>query len=92
MPGFLLGIFFKGGGAKSIVTQISIVILLFSDQISGGGKSFSGGRLPQGGASLSPLWEKASRLSHFADVVPSLNIGQIAMLESNKILRMGITR
>ena len=39
--GFLLGIFFRG--AKSIVMQISIVILLFSDQISGRGKSFQGG-------------------------------------------------
>ena len=40
VSGFLLGIFFKGGGAKSIVVQISFVMLLFSDQISGRGKSF----------------------------------------------------
>ena len=46
--GFLLGIFFRG--AKSIVMQISSVMLLFSDQISGRGKSFQGGKLPQGGA------------------------------------------
>ena len=38
--GFLLGIFSRG--AKSIVMQISFVILLFSDQISGRGKSFQG--------------------------------------------------
>ena len=46
--GFLLGIF--SGGAKSNVMQISIVMLLFSvsDQISGRGKSFQGGKLPQG--------------------------------------------
>ena len=36
--GFLLGIFFRG--AKSIVMQISFVMLLFSDQISGRGKRF----------------------------------------------------
>ena len=38
----------SGGGAKSIVTQLSFVMLiflLFSDQISGG-------KLPQGGAPL----------------------------------------
>ena len=50
--GFLLGIFFRG--AKSIVMQISIVILLFSDQILGRGKSFQGGKLPQGGTPLRP--------------------------------------
>ena len=36
--------FFSGGGAKSIVMQICFVMLLFSDQISGRGKSFQGGR------------------------------------------------
>ena len=51
--GFLLGIF----SAESIVVQISIVMLLFSDQISGRGKSFQGGKLPQWGA---PLWKKSS--------------------------------
>ena len=45
--GFLLGIFFRGG--KFIVMQISFVVLLFSDQISGRGKRFQGGKLPQGG-------------------------------------------
>ena len=40
-PGFLLGIFSRG--AKSIVMQISFVMLLFSDQISGRGKTFQGG-------------------------------------------------
>ena len=39
--GFLLGFF--SGGAKSIVVQISFVMLLFLDQISGRGKSFQGG-------------------------------------------------
>ena len=56
--GFLLDIF--SGGAKSIVMQISIVILLFSDQISGRGKSFQGSKLPQGGTPCTPLWKKAS--------------------------------
>ena len=36
-------------GAKSIVMQISIVILLFSDQISGRGESFQGGQTASGG-------------------------------------------
>ena len=39
--------FFQGGG-KSIVMQISFVMLLFLDQVSGRGKSF------QGGAPLNP--------------------------------------
>ena len=39
--------------------QISIVMLLFSDQISGRGKSFQGGKLPQG-RPPAPLWKKAS--------------------------------
>ena len=46
-------------GAKSIVMQISFVMLiflLFSDQISGEQKSRGGGKLPQG---ASPLWKKA---------------------------------
>ena len=34
------------GAAKSIVMQISFVMLLFSDQLSGRGKSFQGGKLP----------------------------------------------
>ena len=46
-------------GAKSIVVQISFVMLLFSDQILGRGKSFQGGKLSQG-APLAPLWKKAS--------------------------------
>ena len=51
------GNFFQG--SKSIVMQISIVILLFSDQISWRGKSFQGlaNCLRGGGA---PPWEKAS--------------------------------
>ena len=50
--GFLLGIFFRG---ESIVMQISIVILLFSDQISGRGKSFQGEQTASGGAPLPAL-------------------------------------
>ena len=38
--------------------QISIVILLFLDQISGRGKSFEGDKLCQGGRPC-PLWKKA---------------------------------
>ena len=53
---FLPGIF-SGGGAKSIVMQMSFVKLLFSDQISGRGKSFQGGKLPQGGAPCPPVEE-----------------------------------
>ena len=45
--GFLLGIF--SGGAKSIVMQISFVMLLFSNQISGRSKSFQGGQTASGG-------------------------------------------
>ena len=41
---FSSGNFFR---AKSIDMKISIVMLLFSDQISGRGKSFQGGKLPQ---------------------------------------------
>ena len=44
MAGFLLGIF-QGG---SIVMQISFVMLLFSDQISGRGKSFQGANCLRG--------------------------------------------
>ena len=57
--GFLPGIFF--GGGESIVRQISFVMpifLLFSDQISGGGKSLWGGGNCLRGAP--PLWKKAS--------------------------------
>ena len=55
--GFLLRIFFRGG-AKSIVMQISVVMLLLSNQISGRGKSFHGGKLPQGGRPPSPCGRK----------------------------------
>ena len=48
---FLLGIF-QGGNLLLckflFVMLISIVMLLFSDQISGRSKSFQGGKLPQG--------------------------------------------
>ena len=56
--GFLLGVF---RGAKSIVMQISFVMILFSDQISGSGKSFRGTNCLRG-ASPAPLppWKKAS--------------------------------
>ena len=37
--------------------QISIVILLFSDQISERGKSFQGGKLPQGAPPCPPVGE-----------------------------------
>ena len=48
--------FFQGG--KSIVMQISVVILLFSDQISGRGKSFQGGQTASGGRPLPPCGRK----------------------------------
>ena len=59
-PGFLLGIFL--GRGESIVMQISIVILLFSDQISGRGESFRGrGNCLRGRPSAPPPpWKKAS--------------------------------
>ena len=57
--------FFSGGG-KSIVMQISIVILLFSDQISGRGKSFQGGQTASGGRPPPPLLEKASVIKVYA--------------------------
>ena len=53
-------------GAKSIVMQISFVMLiflLFSDQISGG-KVSEGGKLPQEGAPCPPLCKKASLSPH----------------------------
>ena len=50
MLAFFWEFFFFGGGAKSIVMQISFVMLLFSDQISGRGKSFQ-----VGGAAPCPL-------------------------------------
>ena len=56
--------FFRGGGLKSIVMQISFVMLLFSEQISGRGKSFQGGANCLRGAPPAPLWKKASRKRH----------------------------
>ena len=53
--------FFSGEGAKSIVMQISIVMLiflLFSDQISAGAKVSEGGKLLEG--EPPPLWKNAS--------------------------------
>ena len=47
--------FFQGG--KSIVMQISFVMLLFSDQISGGGKSLQG-QTASGGVPLPPCGRK----------------------------------
>ena len=49
--------FFHGG--KSIVMQISIVILLFLDQISGRGKSFQGAAYCLRGAPPAPLVEES---------------------------------
>ena len=64
-PGFLLGIFSGGGGgAKSIVMHISIVIVLFSDQISGRSDSFQGGANCLRGAPPAPMWKKASFLEN----------------------------
>ena len=48
---------FFQGGAKSIVMQISIVILLFSDQVSGRDKSFQGGAPPSPPVGESQHWE-----------------------------------
>ena len=51
--------FFRGGGAKSIVMQISVVMLiflLFSDQISGGRQKSLRGR------PCLPPWKKASEV------------------------------
>ena len=56
LAGFLLGIF---QGGKSIVMQISFVMLLFPDQISGRGKSF------QGGAPWPPVEESQFSRVHF---------------------------
>ena len=59
---FFLEFFSWGGGAESIVMQISSVMLLFSDQISGRSKNFQGGKLPQGGRPLTPLWKEADNI------------------------------
>ena len=51
---------FQGGGAKSIVMQISFVMLifpLFSDQISGGAKVSEGGQTASGGGGRPPVEE-----------------------------------
>ena len=76
---FLAG---RGGGAKSIVTQISFVMLLFSDQISGGGKSLqAGGQTASGEA---PPVEGSQRIVpfcyftfQFIVVKPDVVLGQI---------------
>ena len=62
VSGFLPGIF-SGGGAKSIVMQVSFVVLiflLFSNQISGGAKSPRG--VTASGGAPCPPWKKASVL------------------------------
>ena len=52
---------FFHGGAKSNVMQISFVMLLFSDQISGRGKVSEGGaNCLRGAPPLPPLWKKSS--------------------------------
>ena len=63
--GFLLGIF--SGGAKSIVMQISIVIV-FGPNFREGQK-FSGGQTASGGRPCPP-WKKASH----NDVVTAFNL------------------
>ena len=59
----ILAFFQDFKGAKSIVMQISFVMLIFllfrTKFHGGGGKSLQGELLPQG-APLSPLWKKAS--------------------------------
>ena len=57
--------FFRG--AKSTVMQISFVMLLFSDQISGRGKVSRGGKLPQGGAPC-PRGRKPESLTMYTEV------------------------
>ena len=52
-------------GAKSIVMQISFVMLLFLDQISGRGKSFQGGQTASGGHPLPPCGRKPENESEF---------------------------
>ena len=60
--GFLLGIFFKGG-AKSVVMQISFFMLLFSNQVSGRGKSFQEGQTASRGAPCPPVEESQTEVS-----------------------------
>ena len=70
LAGFLPGLF-QGGGAKSIV------MLLFSGQISGRGKGFRGERQTvSGGAPPCPLWKKASlvRTERFHEINNSCKI------------------
>ena len=64
---FFQEFFSVGGGAKSIATQIStvmLIFLLFSDQIffwgAGAAKVSERRKLLQGGASPAPLWMKAN--------------------------------
>ena len=66
--GFLLGIFFGGGGGKSIVMQISFVMLLFLGPNFREGQKFSGEETVSRGHPLPPLWKKAS-----IDVITKLN-------------------
>ena len=62
LSGFHPGIFFLGGGAKSIVM---LIFLLFSDQISGGA------RVSEGGRPLSPCGRKPVVLQSWYNVSSS---------------------
>ena len=74
--GFLPGIFFKGGGVKFIVMQISFVMLiflLFSDQISG--ERQKGLQVP------CSLWKKASSvLSFVKEILADKHLKQLPLL------------
>ena len=59
--------------------QISFVMLLFSDQISGRGNNFQGGKLPPG-ASLPPLWKKASLIACMQAEVVSTRVQKLPQL------------
>ena len=52
---------FFGGGGTIYCYAISIVMLLFSDQISGRGKSFQGGETASGGAPCPPSVEESQK-------------------------------
>ena len=61
-PGFLLGIFSRGGGGQNLLLcKFLLLFYCFRTKFQGGAKVFvGGGKLPQGAPSAPPRWKKAS--------------------------------
>ena len=78
-PGFLLGIFFGGGGQNLLLCKLLSLFYCFRTKFQGGAKVSKGGQTVSGGRPCPPVGESQQRWSKQASTMLILSVQQISI-------------